>query len=79
MTSAKSYLLTYQDYLDIRQAGHVRNACPIISRRVDEVSEFASGSGEILGTEPHLNEISFLPIKDGRWLNLNWTAPNGGM
>jgi putative ABC transport system permease protein len=70
MTSAKSYLLTYQDYLDIRQAGHVRNACPIISRSdLHEVSEFASGSGEILGTEPHLNEISFLPIKDGRWLN----------
>ncbi len=70
MTSAKSYLLTYQDYRDIRQAGHVRNACPIISRNdLHEVSEFASGSGEILGTEPHLNEISFLPIKDGRWLN----------
>src|SRR5579863_2665092 len=70
MTSAKSYLLTYQDYLDIRQAGHVRNACPIISRSdLHEVSEFASGSGEILGTEPHLNEISYLPIKDGRWLN----------
>ena len=70
MSSAKSYLLTYQDYLDIRQAGHVRNACPIISRNdLHEVSEFASGSGEILGTEPHLNEISYLPIKDGRWLN----------
>ncbi|MGC2446833.1 MAG: ABC transporter permease [Candidatus Sulfotelmatobacter sp.] len=70
MSSAKSYLLTYQDYLDIRQAGHVRNACPIISRSdLHEVSEFASGSGEILGTEPHLNEISFLPIKDGRWLD----------
>src|SRR5579872_386112 len=70
MTSAKSYLLTYQDYLDIRQAGHVRNACPIISRSdLHEVSEFASGSGEILGTEPHLNDISYLPIKDGRWLN----------
>src|SRR5579871_3173916 len=70
MSSAKSYLLTYQDYLDIRQAGHVRNACPIISRNdLHEVSEFANGSGEILGTEPHLNEISYLPIKDGRWLN----------
>ena len=34
-----------------------------------EVSEFASGSGEILGTEPQLNEISYLPLKEGRWLN----------
>src|SRR5215475_1975717 len=70
MTSARSYLLTYQDFRDIRQAGHVRNACPIISRNdLHEVSEFASASGEILGTEPQLNEISYLPLKEGRWLN----------
>src|SRR6478752_1150305 len=70
MTSARSYLLTYQDYLDIKQAGHVRNALPIISRSdLHEVSEFASGSGEILGTQPQLNEISYLPLKEGRWLN----------
>jgi putative ABC transport system permease protein len=70
MSSARSYLLTYQDYLDIRQAAYVRNACPVISREdLHEVSEFATGSGEIMGTEPHLSEISYLPIKDGRWLN----------
>jgi putative ABC transport system permease protein len=71
MNSARSYLLTYQDYLDIRhQAPHVRNAAPIIARGdLHEVSEFASASGEILGTEPQLNEISFLPMKEGRWLN----------
>jgi putative ABC transport system permease protein len=70
MNSARSYLLTYQDYVDIRQAGYVLNACPIISRGdLHEVSEFASGSGEILGTEPQLNEISYLPLQEGRWLN----------
>lgn len=70
MNSARAYLLTYQDYRDIRQAAHVRNACPIIARSdLHEVSEFASGSGEILGTEPQLNEISYLPLKEGRWLN----------
>jgi putative ABC transport system permease protein len=70
MSSARSYLLTYQDYLDVRQAAYVRNACPVISRGdLHEVSEFATGSGEIMGTEPHLNEISYLPIKEGRWLN----------
>ena len=70
MSSARNYLLTYQDYLDIRQAGYVRNACPIISRGdLKEVSEFATGSGEILGTEPQLNEISYLPLREGRWLN----------
>src|SRR5258706_10229959 len=31
MNSARSYLLTYRDYLDIIQAVHVRNATPFIS------------------------------------------------
>jgi putative ABC transport system permease protein len=70
MSSARSYLLTYQDYLDIRKAPHVRDACPLISRTdLREVSEFANASGEILGTEAQLNEISYLPLKEGRWLN----------
>lgn len=70
MNSARSYLLTYDDYQDIRQSALVRNACPVISRGdLHEVSEFANSSGEIMGTEPQLNEISYLPIQDGRWLN----------
>jgi putative ABC transport system permease protein len=70
MNSARSYLLTYQDYLDIRAGTHIRNASPIISRDdVRAVSEFANANGEILGTEPQLNDISYLPIKQGRWLN----------
>jgi putative ABC transport system permease protein len=71
MNSARSYLLTYQDYLDIRNtAPHVRNAVPILARGdLHEVSEFANASGEILGVEPQLSEISYLPLKEGRWLN----------
>jgi putative ABC transport system permease protein len=71
MNSARSYLLTYRDYVDIRkEAPHVRNACPLISRTdLHEVSEFANAGGEILGAESQLNEISYLPLKEGRWLN----------
>jgi putative ABC transport system permease protein len=70
MNSARTYLLTYADYQDIRKSPNVRNAAPLISRNdLHEVSDFASGSGEIIGTEPQLNEISFFSIKDGRWLN----------
>src|ERR1700757_3170038 len=71
MSSARSYLLTHQDYLDIRQqAPHVRNACPLISRTdLHQVSEYATAGVEIIGTEPQLNEISYLPLKEGRWLN----------
>src|SRR5579863_2506361 len=71
LNSARPYLLTYQDYLDIRtQAPHVGNACPMLSRSdLHQVSEFATASVEILGVEPQLNEISYLPLKEGRWLN----------
>ena len=71
MNSARSYLLTYQDYVDVRtQAAHVRNACPLLSRTdLHAVSEFANAGGELRGVEPQLNEISYLPLKDGRWLN----------
>ena len=70
MNSARWYRLHYEDYTEILQAPHVRRACPIISRNdLHEVSEFANGSGQILGVEPQMNEISYLPLKDGRWLN----------
>ncbi len=71
MNSARSYFLTYQDYEDIRfRAPHVRNACPLLTRTdLHEVSEFSNAGGQIMGAEPQLNEISFLPIQEGRWLN----------
>ena len=70
MRSARKYLLTYQDYLDIRSAPYIRNASPVLTRDdVRAVSEFASASGQITGIEPQYNEIRFLPIKQGRWIN----------
>jgi putative ABC transport system permease protein len=71
MNSARSYFLTYQDYLDIRaEAPHVRNASPVLSRDdVHAVSEFASANGQIAGVEPQYDGIRYLPIKQGRWLN----------
>jgi putative ABC transport system permease protein len=70
MNSARPYLVTYQDYTDIRNSPLVRNACPIISRTdLHQVSEYATAGVEILGVEPQLNQISYLPLKEGRWLN----------
>ncbi len=70
MNSARPYLLTYQDYVDIRHAPHVGNACPMLSRtNLHQVSEFATAGVEILGVEPQLNQISYLPLKEGRWFN----------
>ena len=70
MNSARWYRLNYHDYREMLLAPHVRRACPIIARNdLREVSEFATGSGTILGVEPQMNEISYLPLKDGRWMN----------
>jgi putative ABC transport system permease protein len=71
MNSARKYLLTYQDYEDIRrEAPHVRNASPVLIRNdVRAVSEFASANGEIAGVEPQFSDIRYLPLKQGRWLN----------
>ena len=71
MRSARNYLLTYQDYLDVRNtASYVREAAPVLARDdVRAVSEFASTNGEIAGVAPQFNQIRFLPLKQGRWLN----------
>ncbi len=71
MNSARNYLLTYQDYADVRKlAPHVRNASPVLSRDdVRAVSEFASANGQIAGVEPQYSQIRYLPLKQGRWLN----------
>ncbi|MGC1448625.1 MAG: ABC transporter permease [Candidatus Sulfotelmatobacter sp.] len=71
MNSARHYLLTYRDYADIqKEAAHVRKASPVLARDdVRAVSEFATANGQIVGVEPQFNEIRFLPIKQGRWLN----------
>ena len=57
MNSARQYLLTYQDYLDIRnEAPHVRNASPVLTRDdVRAVSEFASANGQVTGVEPQFD------------------------
>jgi len=71
MNSARTYRLTYQDYLDIsREAPHVLHASPVLTRSdVRAVSEFASANGEITGVEPQYGQIRYLPLKQGRWFN----------
>ncbi len=71
MNSARGYLLTYQDYTDIRkEAPHVRNASPVLTRDdVRAVSDFATANGQITGVEPQFGQIRYLPVNQGRWLN----------
>jgi putative ABC transport system permease protein len=70
-TALRQYYLTYRDYEDIvRQCPSVRAAAPIIRRTdIRAVSDFYQASGPIFGAPATLNQIRYLPIDQGRWLN----------
>src|SRR5579864_2302407 len=70
-TALRQYYLTYRDYQDIvRECRSVRAAVPMISRNdIRAVSDFYQSSGAIVGSLPMVNQIRYLPLKEGRWLN----------
>ncbi len=70
-TSLRQYYLTYRDYLDIvAKCPDVKLAAPVISRGdVRAVSDYYQSSGQLLGVPANFNEIRYLPISEGRWLN----------
>ncbi len=70
-TSLRQYYLTYRDYLDIaREAKSVRLVAPVIRRNdIRAVSDFYQASGQMFGVPAMFNQLRYLPIKEGRWLN----------
>jgi putative ABC transport system permease protein len=70
-TSLRQYYLTERDYNDIlRECRSVGAAAPAISRGdIRAVSDFFQASGQINGVPAKFNQIRYLPIKEGRWLN----------
>src|ERR1700686_3112113 len=70
-TALRQYYLTYRDYADIlRECPSVRAAAPTISRGdIRAVSDFFQASGQIVGVPAMFNQIRYLPIHEGRWIN----------
>jgi putative ABC transport system permease protein len=70
-TALRQYYLTYRDYQDIlRDAHSVGAAAPVIRRNdIRAVSDFFQASGQMLGVPAMFNQIRYLPINEGRWLN----------
>ena len=70
-TSLHWYFLTYRDYEDItRECPDVKLAVPIIQRNdVRAVSDYYQSSGQLMGVTANLNQIRYLPMAEGRWLN----------
>lgn len=67
----KPYFLTYQDVLDIRkEAKLVKAVSPVLTRGdIRAQSDFATSNGQVIGINANFNEIRYLPIGDGRWIN----------
>jgi putative ABC transport system permease protein len=70
-TALRQYYLTYRDYLDIlRECRSVGAASPVIKRNdIRAVSDFYQASGQIFGVPATFDQIRYLPIQNGRWLN----------
>ena len=67
----RQYYLTYKDFLDIRRdCADVKAVAPVISRGdLRSVSDFFQSSGQAMGVPAYFNQIRYLPINEGRWLN----------
>src|SRR5580698_1528482 len=70
-TALRQYYLTDRDYQDIlRECSSVGAAAPVIQRSdIRAVSDFFQASGQILGVPAKFNQIRYLPIHEGRWIN----------
>ena len=70
-TSLRSYYLTYKDYQDIvALCPDVKAAVPVVQRGdIRAVSDFYQSSGALVGVPAEYNQIRYVPMEDGRWLN----------
>ena len=70
-TSLRQYYLTYRDYKDIvAECPDVKLVAPVISRNdVRALSDYFQSSGQLMGVPAYFNQIRYLPIEEGRWLN----------
>ena len=70
-TGMRQYYLTYKDFLDIKaECPDVGAVAPVISRGdLRAVSDFFQSSGQLMGVPANINQIRYLPIADGRWIN----------
>ena len=70
-TGMRPYNLTLSDADAIRtEAPDVRAAVDLLNRDdVKQQSQYQTAGGDVVGTEPNYDQIRFLPIAEGRFLN----------
>lgn len=67
----RPYFLTNQDVLDIRkEATLIKNISSVLQRGdIRAQSDFATSSGQVIGINSNFNQIRYLPMGEGRWIN----------
>src|ERR1700757_1935237 len=70
-TGMRPYNLTLSDAEAIRtQAPDVREAVAFLDRDdIKQQSQYQTAGGDVVGTEPKYDEVRYLPIAEGRFLN----------
>jgi len=70
-TSLRQYYLTDRDYKDVvANCPDVKLIAPVISRPdVRALSDYFQSSGQLMGVPADFNQIRYLPMEQGRWLN----------
>ena len=70
-TSLRQYYLTFRDYQDVAaECPDVKLVAPVISRSdVRALSDYFQSGGSLMGVPADFNDIRYLPIAEGRWLN----------
>jgi putative ABC transport system permease protein len=69
--SMRQYYLNDRDYADVaRECPDLKASAPAIARGdIRSVSDFFTSSGQITGVPPNFNQIRYLPLSSGRWIN----------
>ena len=69
--SMRQYYLNDKDFADIAsECPSVKASAPAIFRGdIRAVSDFFTSSGQITGVTPNFNQIRYLPLSAGRWIN----------
>ncbi|HEY0758007.1 MAG TPA: ABC transporter permease [Acidisarcina sp.] len=72
-TGMRPYRLTMSDIDALRvEAPEVRAITPLVNRNdIQQVSQYTTAAGQVIGTEENYTAIRFLPMQEGRFLTAN--------
>jgi putative ABC transport system permease protein len=66
----RPFNLTYDDYLDVKEARSLRSVAPVIQRSdIRAQTDHTSASGQVSGAVPEYLEIRGFELAVGRWIN----------